>query len=323
MKKSQLALAALGLMVVSAAQAQSTVTIYGRIDASLMHNNPFGGVSQLTVDSGTISGSRWGLMGSEELGGGLKLNFNLEQGFAIDTGAQGVAGQQFSRQAWVGMSGGFGELRVGKPWTAYDDVSGAINAMFDSGFSVENNFFASTGYNANPANTIRYSTPSFGGLAAAVSYSLDEVRNTDTSVKSISVSYAGGPFAAGAGYQIEELGGTNNKFTRLSASYDLGAAVVKALYGNVRFPAAAKTHEYSLGVDVPMSDALTLSAGYGYSKDNAALGSEKRTGFTVGALYMLSKRTDMYVGVTDWDGKTGGVKTSGNTRYGVGMRHSF
>ena len=322
MKKSLIALAALGAAM-GAAQAQSTVTLYGRIDASLMHNDPFGGVSQWTVDSGTLSGSRWGLMGSEELGSGLKLNFNLEQGFAIDTGATGVAGQQFSRQAWIGMSGGFGEFRIGKPWTAYDDVSGAINAMFDSGFSVENNFFASTGYNANPANTIRYSTPSFGGFSVAASYSLDEVRNTDLSVKSISASYAGGPLAVGAGYQVEELGGTNNKFTRLSASYDLGAAVIKALYGNVKFPAAAKTNEYSIGVDVPVSSALTVSASYGTSRDNAARGSEKRKGFTIGALYMLSKRTDMYVGVTDWDGKTGGVKTSGNTRYGLGMRHAF
>ncbi len=322
MKKSLMTVALLGVMT-GAAQAQSSVTIYGRIDASLMHNNPFGGVSQWSVDSGTVSGSRWGLMGSEDLGGGLKLNFDLEQGFAIDTGASSVAAQQFSRQAWIGMSGGFGEFRVGKPWTAYDDVSGAINAMFDSGFSVENNFFGSTGYNANPANTIRYSTPSFGGFSAAVSYSLDEVRNTDTSVKSISAAYADGPLAVGAGYQIEELGGTNNKFTRLSASYDLGAAVVKGLYGNVKYPAAAKTNEYSIGVDVPLGSALTLSAGYGRSKDNAARGNEKRSGFTVGAMYMVSKRTDLYIGLTDWDGKTAGVKSSGNTKYGLGMRHAF
>ena len=322
MNKSLIALAVLGTMM-GAAQAQSTVTLYGKIDASLMHNNPFGGTSQWSIDSGTVSGSRWGLMGSEDLGGGMKINFDLQQGFAIDFGAASVAGQAFSRQAWVGVSGGFGEIRIGKPWTAYDDVSGAINAMFDSGFSVENNFFASTGYNANPANTVRYSTPLFGGFSGALSYSLDELRNTNLSVTSISASYAGGPLAVGAGYQVEELGGTNRKFTRLSASYDLGAAVVKGLYGNVKSPAAAKTSEYSIGVDVPVGDALIASAGYGYSKDNTAAGSEKRTGFTLGAMYMLSKRTDLYVGLTDWDGKRAGTKTSGNTKYGFGMRHSF
>lgn len=322
MKKSLMALAILGV-VTGLAHAQDSVTLYGRLDVSLMHNKPVGGVSQWSVESGTISQSRWGLMGAEDLGDGLKLNFNLEQAFAIDTGAQAVAGQQFSRQAWVGVSGGFGEIRVGKPWSAYDDVSGAINAMFDSGFSVENNFFASTGYNANPANTVRYSTPTFGGFVAAISHSLDEVRNLDLTVTSVSASYSGGPLMVGAGYQVEELGGANNKFTRLSASYDLGPAVVKALYGNVKAPASAKTTEYSIGVDVPLSSALTFSAGYGRSKDNAARGSEKRAGFTLGALYAMSKRTDLYAGLTDWDGKTAGTKTSGNTKYGLGMRHAF
>lgn len=212
-----------------AAHAQPSVTLYGRIDASLMHNKPFGGVSQWTLDSGTISGSRWGLMGSEDIGGGLKINFDLQQGF----------------------------------------------------------------------------------------------RNANTTVTSISGSYAGGPLSVGAGYQVEEPGGTNRKYTRLSGSYDFGAAVIKALYGNVKFPATAKISEYSISVDVPVGSALTVSAGYGYSKDNAAAGSEKRTGFTLGAMYTLSKRTDMYAGLTDWDGKIAGTRTSGNTKYGLGMRHSF
>ena len=323
MKKSLITLAVLGAMV-GGAQAQSSVTLYGKIDVSLMRNKAFGGVSQVTIDSGTVSGSRWGLMGSEDIGGGLKVNFDLEQGFSADTGAQAVAGNAFSRQSWVGLSGDFGEFRVGKPWTAYDDVSGAINAMFDSGFSVENNFCRSTGYNANPGNTLRYSTPSFGGFSGAFSHSLDEVRNINTDVNSVSLAYAGGPLMAGFGYQTEGLAaGGKTKYTRLSASYDIGAAVIKGLYGNVKSPGSLKTNEYSLGVDVPLSGALTLSGSYGYSKDNAASGDEKRKGFTLGAMYMLSKRTDLYAGLTDWDGKIGGTKTSGNTRYGLGMRHAF
>ena len=306
-----------------AAHAQSSVNLYGRIDLSLMHNNPFGGTSQFSVDSGTVSGSRWGLTGSEDLGSGLKANFDLQAGFAADTGFLAVPRQMFSRQAWLGLSGAFGEFRVGKPWTAYDDVSGAHNAMFDSGFSVENNFFGSTGYAANPANTIRYSTPTLGGFSAAASYSLDEVKNTDLSVTSISALYDGGPLQLGAGYQVEELGGSNLRFTRLSGSYDFGKFVLKGLYGNVKMPVAGKTNEYSVGVDVPVSSALIVSAGLGYSKDTAAAGGNKRQGFTVGAMYTLGKRTDVYAGLTNWDGKTAGVKTAGNTKYGVGMRHSF
>lgn len=322
MKKSLIATAVLAATLGSA-YAQNTVTLYGRIDMSVMHNDPFGGPRQFSVDSGTVSGSRWGLSGSEDLGGGVKLNFNLEQGFAADTGLQ-PAGQAFSRQSWVGFSGGFGEIRIGKPWTAYDDVSGAHNGMFDSAFSVENNFFSTTGYAANPANTLRYSTPTIGGFSAAVSYSLDEVANTNLNVKSISGQFGTGPLALAAGYQVEELGATDQRFTRLSGSYDFGSFVLKGLYGKMKLAAAgSKTTEYSLGADVPLSSALTLSGSYGYSKDNAAAGAAKRKGFTVGALYAMSKRTDFYVGVTDWTGKVAGVKTAGNTRYGLGVRHSF
>jgi predicted porin len=322
MKKSLIALAVLGATL-GAAHAQSTVTLYGRIDMSVMHNNVFGGASQASVDSGTVSGSRWGLSGSEDLGGGLKANFNLEQGFTADNGLAAVAGQAFSRQSWVGFSGAFGEFRMGKPWTAYDDVSGAHNAMFDSGFSVENNFFASTGYSANPANTLRYSTPTFGGFSASVSYSLDEVANAKGNIRSISGLFATGPLQLAAGHQVEELGATSQKFTRLSGSYDFGSFVLKGLYGHVKLPVAGKTTEYSIGADFPVSGALTVSGSFGQSRDSVAAGSEKRKGLTIGALYAISKRTDFYVGITDWNGKTGGVKTDGNTRYGLGARHSF
>ncbi len=322
MKKSLIALAVLGAMV-GAVHAQSSVTLYGKIDVGLLHTDPFGGVSQFNVQSGNFSGSRWGLMGSEDLGGGLKVNFQLEQGFNVDTGSFSAAGQQFSRNSWLGLSGGWGEVRVGKPWTAYDDVSGAINAMWDSTFSVENNFFRSTAYNANPGNTIKYTTPSFSGFSGAVSYTLDENKAVDNTVKSISLAYANGPIAGGFGYQTEGQGaGPDLKYTRLSASYDFGGFILKGLYGNAKL-GAAKTNEYSIGADIPLSGAFALSTSYGYSKDNTAAGNEKRKGFTIGGLYTLSKRTDVYLGVTDWDGKTSGVKTNGDTKYGIGMRHSF
>ena len=69
------------------------------------------------------------------------------------------ANQAFSREAYVGFSGGFGEVKLGKVWTAYDDVSGASNAVFDSALAPMNNVFRSTAYLGNPGNTIYYSTP--------------------------------------------------------------------------------------------------------------------------------------------------------------------
>ncbi|MDO9203061.1 MAG: porin, partial [Hydrogenophaga sp.] len=112
MKKSLIALAVLAAS--GAAMAQSSVTLYGIADV-VIHKDK--GASA-ALASGGVSGSRLGFKGTEDLGGGLKANFVLEQGLQLDTGAIGdgtakTAGQAFSRQSYVGLSGGFGEVKLG------------------------------------------------------------------------------------------------------------------------------------------------------------------------------------------------------------------
>ena len=236
MKKSLVALAVLAAS--GASFAQSSVTLYGLLDiwgGTLKTTDGVTGASltNTVLESGGVNGSRWGVKGSEDLGGGLKAIFNLEQGLKLDTGAA-TAGQAFSRQAYVGFAGGFGEVKLGKPWTAYDDVSGASNAVFDSALAPMNNVFASTGYQANPGNTIYYSTPTMGGFAGAFSYSLGENKTAAAdagNVMSMNVTYGAGPVAAQFGYQVEKTVAVANdvKFTRLGASYDLGVAAVKTM----------------------------------------------------------------------------------------------
>jgi predicted porin len=133
MKKSLIALA---VMAASGASfAQSTVSLYGIADAWVGRTTATGAPSQVKLDSGGVSGSRFGFKGSEDLGGGLKANFLLEQGFNLDDGTQANATQMFSRQAYLGFSGGFGEVKLGKVFSAYDDISGMTNAAFDSAFT--------------------------------------------------------------------------------------------------------------------------------------------------------------------------------------------
>jgi len=123
MKKSLIALAVLAAS--GTAMAQSNVTLYGLADvwfgSSKFEVTGEGSVRQTKVDSGGLNTSRWGMKGSEDLGGGLKANFQLEQGFDLSTGAA-QSGKTFNRQAWVGLSGGFGEVQLGKVWTSYDDI---------------------------------------------------------------------------------------------------------------------------------------------------------------------------------------------------------
>ena len=304
MKKSLIALAVLGA-VAGAAQAQSAVTLYGVVDL-VLHKDK--GVSA-ALTSGGVSGSRWGVKGSEDLGGGLKANFLLEQGFDASTGTT-AAGVLFGRQAYVGLSGGFGEVKFGNVYTAYDDISGATNPVFDSVLA-PTNVWASTGYVSNPKNNMYFATPTMGGVSAALSTNLKE-GGTDQST-AFNVQYNGGPVYAGLGYQKDTTAAGDTKFTRLNGSYDLGAAKILAGYGNVK-AGSAKTTDLSIGADVPLSSALTLSAGYASSK---ADGAERATGLGVGVAYSLSKRTTVYGGFLD-------TKNAGpDTRYGVGLKHTF
>lgn len=323
MKKSLLAMAVLAVAA-GAAQAQSSVELYGVMDVHFGSKKAGVGAKSLTkLDDGGISPSRWGLRGTEDLGGGLKAKFVLEQGFNADTGTQAVAGTAFSRQAYVALAGGFGEVQLGNAYSAYDDVNGAVTPMFDSIFSVENNIFASTGYNSRPKNNIKYISPDFGGLVASFSFSLDEALATKKDVTSLSLAYTGGPLFVGFGYQTEgdAVGTDDRKYTRLNAAYDFGSFKLVGIYGRESL-AAERTTDWSFGADVPMG-AFTLSAGYGQSKDNVAAGSEKRTGFTVGGSYAMSKRTSIYGGVTSYNGKTLGVKTTDGRIVAVGIRHAF
>ncbi|MEX3844328.1 MULTISPECIES: porin [Paraburkholderia] len=95
------------------AQAQTSVTLYGVIDNGIEYQNGgSGGV--VRTSSGGMFATVYGLIGHEDIGGGVHVNFQLEQGFSAVNGAAQVAGYAFNRLAWVGMSGSFGEFRIGR-----------------------------------------------------------------------------------------------------------------------------------------------------------------------------------------------------------------
>ncbi|MFM7332082.1 MAG: porin, partial [Brachymonas sp.] len=168
MKKTLVAMAALASM---SAFAQSSVTLYGVGDMWFGNTKigaPGAQVSNTVLNSGGLSGSRFGLRGTEDLGGGLKAEFVFENGFSLDTGvtstsnsgvlgAAGTAFQAgnvvasaasktvaavpgtvdaiFGRQAFIGLNGGFGSLRLGRQYSSYDELRGATDAMGASSFS--------------------------------------------------------------------------------------------------------------------------------------------------------------------------------------------
>lgn len=335
MKKSLIALAVLAAS--GAAMAQSSVTVYGIADiwfgssktSGVFHSGAAAqdGVRQTVLQSGGVSGSRWGLKGTEDLGGGLKANFVLEQGINLD---QGTTGAGFNRQAYVGLSGGFGEVKLGNVYTAYDDISGATNSAFDSALAAANNVFVSNGYASNPKNNIYYATPSFGGFSGAVSYALGENKTATLSAANtvaFHAKYENGPIYAGVAYQRQKPqgSGASDKFTRINGSYDFGAAKLLASYGNVKEAGGEKTNEYHIGVDVPLGGALTLSGGYATSKTKLAGATDsKRSGYGIALAYGLSKRTTVYTGIHNSKSKDAtGAEDGKATIYAVGLKHTF
>jgi len=308
MKKTLIALAVLAAS--GAAMAQSSVTLYGVADM-VIHKDK-GQPTKLKSDG--VSFSHWGIKGEEDLGGGLKAGFLYEQGIALDDGA---AGPGFDRQTYLSLSGGFGEIKLGKIWTAYDDISGATDAAFNAIVlsPVWLIFQSQYGYTYNPNNGIYYATPSFGGFSGAVSTNLRE-GVVNTRVSAFHVKYEGGPLFVALGYQDDEL--TNEKYTRLGASYDLGVAKLLGTYGRAK---NADVDEWSVGADVPVATNLVVSVGYAQSKQD---GGKAERGWSVAAAYALSKRTTAYAGFFDANAAAvNGRAGAPDSRFGIGLKHTF
>lgn len=310
MKKSLIALAVLG-SVAGVAQAQSSVTLYGIVDVGVVKNKD----AATELGSSLLESSRLGFKGTEDLGGGLKALFVLEGGLDVDTGTP--SGFKFDRESYVGLGGGFGEIRFGKIWTAYDDIAWNVNPVFDSAFSPAV-IRPSLGFDGNPDNGIKYVSPEFGGFSGAFSTSLREGGATRSTA--FQVSYEGGPATAGVAYQIDKDGTEETKFTTVNGTYDFGAAKLLAGYGRTAFE-GLKATDLSIGADVPLGDALTLSAGFVQTKVDGF--SERLRSFGLGATYDLSKRTALYGGVRKVNDAGADLAEVAKTTYGIGLRHSF
>src|SRR5579862_2654669 len=119
--------AATAFAAATPAFAQSSVTLYGIVDDSIVYQSSqtslgstSGGRSNVKMASGIWAGSRFGLKGAEDLGGGTKAIFQLESGFNINSGAQQFTNAMFGRQAWVGVTNaGYGTLTLGRQYTSY------------------------------------------------------------------------------------------------------------------------------------------------------------------------------------------------------------
>lgn len=366
MKKTLVALAALASM---SAFAQSSVTLYGVADfwvgtakggafdgTAVQNANP---ISQTRVDTGGLSGSRWGLRGTEDLGGGLAANFVFESGFNLDQGTSAQGGRLFGRQAFAGLSGGFGNFRAGRQYTAYDELRGATDTMGHTSFSttVAGGSWSRVGvaYAARVNNSLRYETPNMGGFSGAVTLALGENKTAATSAgqsTAFHAKYANGPLLVGMAFQNDKgsfatvdtlaaspfLANDKVRNTLFGGSYDLGVAKISASFNSSKATGAAaasfigagnslKETGMQFGATVPMG-AVTLAASYSQEKSKAnGVADEKGRGYGLQVIYALSKRTNAYFGMSSSrvkDQTVVGTPTSDKVSVtAFGLRHTF
>ena len=349
MKKSLIALAVLAAS--SAAMAQSSVTLYGVVDAFVGSNKvQVDGIGQrqTVVNSDGVNGNRWGLKGSEDLGGGMKAIFQLESGFSLDNGASAQGGLLFGRQAFVGLQSEFGTVSLGRQYSAYDTLHGATSHNYDAfSFNAARNFVSGDqrGTSANGMadytnrinNSVAYTSPSFGGFSGAVVYGLGENKNATTAgvisnssatdSASVHIKYANGPLLVGYAYQQDKLAGVGaaqdkNKYNLVGGTYDFGVAKIVGYYNTAKNN-TFKDKEGQIGVAVPFG-AAAISAGVSRSKSEG-LGVERTgKGYSILGTYALSKRTGLYVGAvnTKYHALNAAAESELKT-YGLGVRHSF
>jgi len=332
MKKSLIALAVLAAS--GAAMAQSTVTLYGIADVWVGSSKDDGASNperQTLMGSGGVNGSRFGLRGTEDLGGGLRANFVLEQGFNIDSGNPADPARQFNRQAFVGLSGGFGEVRFGRQLTAYDTLRGATNNTLDSALATTNTVFSRgvADYASRADNQILYITPTVSGFSGAVGLGLGENKTataSSTDIMSLHLRYSAGPLLVGIAHQNEEISNTvDRSYTLIAGSYNFGVASVTAGFNRAKQDTVGRDNEFQFGVTVPLSSASSIALGYSRSdaENTAGVNTAEATGFSLAGIYDLSNRTRLYAGINRTTTDRPSQPDRDTSVFAVGVRHRF
>jgi predicted porin len=267
---------AVALSAVAASAQTANVTIYGGIRTAIEIAKYKGPVSSSRITSLENVSSRLGLRGSESLGGGMNAIFQFESGVGSDDGTGGIA----SREAWVGLQGGFGTVKLGYGLTAYDDVLGWAHHQGANSWENRNNGVSggagfakqdlftnyrgsaqcnSSAFDARYGNSLTYETPNFSGFSVRTTYGFlgeaakDSCTGFDTAVK-----YNNGPVRVGLTYvnhrNFTGIGGGattglitvkhNQDAIRGYASFDAGVVKVDATYEQARYKPAGVTLKY-------------------------------------------------------------------------------
>jgi predicted porin len=319
MQRSLIAAVVLATLGTSAL-AQSSVTLYGRLNLTL-ENRKSGDLKEKGLYN---NASRIGMKGTEDLGGGLKAGFQIEHGFNADTGAQSQSAF-WARQSEVNLSGGFGMVRLGnftsEAYYATADYVSLHN--HDTGSSADA-FYAYIGRNTDK---IAYRTPALGGFTAEAALTFrDGTPPPAERTVDLAINYGAGPLHIGAGYEKD---GDRNQFA-VSGLYEVGAFTFGGYLQrdkNGLNPTPATTPSFGSRTTLRLSGMYTmgnteLHANFGRAGDYSDVaGDSAATQYTFGVNQNLSKRTKVYGYLTKVSDK--GTIYGDFQSLAVGVRHNF
>ncbi|MDY7801458.1 porin [Burkholderia stagnalis] len=324
---------ALSLAMISvAAHAQSSVTLYGMLDAGIAYTNNQSGKSAWQQGSGLLSNTVFGLNGAEDLGGGLHALFRLESGFNLNNGTQSYRNTMFGRRAYVGLqSDRYGTLTLGRQYDSVVDMLGPL-AMSNNGDG--NNLAAHPFDNDNVDdsfyidNAVKYTSPTIAGVQFSGLYGFSNQPGFSSNrAYSAGVSYANGPVNLGAAYLQLNRGGTTlagalsgndapnfpaarQRVVGAGGSYAFDRLTVGALWTHSMFDETAASSlpgalnslrfdNYEVNARYALNPAVSFAGAYTFTNgrydDATGTHRPKWHQVTLMAGYALSKRTDVYV----------------------------
>ena len=307
--------------------AASNVTLYGVLDEYIGYIKSGNGTSSIGLDDGAFLRSRFGIKGAEDLGGGYKTTFTLENGFSGINGSQADTTRLFDRQAWVGMKTPIGEFRFGRQNTTIFFNGAAIDFTERTTMgSVMNTFGVPSRFD----NDVSYLSERWEGFKLELHYALPNATSSsnDKPVIQQAIDYQNGPFRVGyMGLEAEPSGNAITvpakiQYQNMYADYKYGSGTVYTAYvrsNNITSSASGNTAAailsnvsipnnffpgtnplanrmfdiYQVSVDYRLTEQFKIGTLYGVIKDTSG-GDAGAKGGNVGGFYELSKRTMLY-----------------------------
>jgi predicted porin len=331
----KLVVGAMAMILAGSARAQSSVTLYGLVDASLLYTSKTASSTgsnsgkQFSLADGGQSPSQFGITGTENLGDGLKVVFKLESGISMANGGfNNSNGNMFGRQSWIAMDGKFGEVKVGLQFSPFFlaayDLDPRSFSQFGSGLMpYADNVYRTGIFNSN---AVSYTSPVLGGFQGSALYALGgEAGNFQAGRQySVGLKYDNGTLMVSASMYDGNGGGTVSTTPPttvefigrvIGVSYKIGSLVAKASFTKYKVAGGFNTNVYAGGLDYFVLPQLDINGGVWFSSDRNQTANHALLA-AIGANYLLSQRTTLYA-------QLGMVDNHGAMNVGLSVNNAF